>query len=341
MYSLDLLGLLLKQLGKVQNKNSKENPKLKVKSNKENKVSLSKRSKRDKKELRRTNSDFTSLLLALASNHTISNRKRLNTPRVQRTNIKPDVNLESLKREDSKHTLGKAKSKIQLQRETINITTLFKESTNEKNKLSSNNSSLNINSSKNKLLEKQYKLIEPKTIEKPIKKKAVLSSNEKKENSLLQHTTETETKISLKHEDSTFSKRSNEGVQTQEKNFLRVFVEKHYKPLEGVVKFYANISRNETLHVLLNPKLGIAKFTILNSNSSLSTSLPILQGLIDNLNSLGFSNVSFSYGSFDDTRREGDRSKEQSKKFYQKVEIAKEKENFDLAVISGTVNIFV
>lgn len=86
---------------------------------------------------------------------------------------------------------------------------------------------------------------------------------------------------------------------------IKDFVKSHYEPIEGVVRFYAKLSDESSLKVLINGRLGIAKLLFISNQSNFPLNSTTIQNLINNLNSLGFSNVSVGYNSYSGEERNG------------------------------------
>ncbi|GAB6076224.1 hypothetical protein [Desulfurobacterium crinifex] len=79
---------------------------------------------------------------------------------------------------------------------------------------------------------------------------------------------------------------------------LREFVKSHYEPMEGVVRFYTEMSEKNSVKVLLNSRLGIAKLLFLSTQNNFQINSSVIQNLINTLNNLGFSNVSVGYNNY-------------------------------------------
>ena len=86
---------------------------------------------------------------------------------------------------------------------------------------------------------------------------------------------------------------SRAGTQT-----LKEFVKSHYEPMEGVVRFYTEVSEGNSVRVLLNSRLGIAKLLFLSNQTNFQVNSNVIQNLVNTLNSLGFSNVAVSYNNY-------------------------------------------
>jgi len=83
-----------------------------------------------------------------------------------------------------------------------------------------------------------------------------------------------------------------------ESQTLKEFVKSHYEPMEGVVRFYTEMTEENSVKVLLNSRLGIAKLLFLSTQNNFQINSSVIQNLVNTLNNLGFSNVSVGYNNY-------------------------------------------
>ncbi len=122
---------------------------------------------------------------------------------------------------------------------------------------------------------------------------------------------------------------------------LKEFVKSHYEPMEGVVKFYTEMSDENSVKVLLNSRLGIAKLLFLSTQNNFRMDISVIQNLINTLNNLGFSNVSVGYNNYYGEGKNGGNQGfrgNRSSKFITVTEVEAEEEEL---VVEGGIDIMV
>ena len=122
---------------------------------------------------------------------------------------------------------------------------------------------------------------------------------------------------------------------------LKEFVKSHYEPMEGVVRFYTEMSEENSVKVLLNSRLGIAKLLFLSTQNNFQISSSVIQNLINTLNSLGFSNVSVGYNNYYGEGKNGGNQSfrgNRSSKFITVTEVEAEDEEL---MVRGGIDIMV
>jgi len=126
-----------------------------------------------------------------------------------------------------------------------------------------------------------------------------------------------------------------------ESQTLKEFVKSHYEPMEGVVRFYTEMSEENSVKVLLNSRLGIAKLLFLSTQNNFQINSSVIQNLINTLNSLGFSNVSVGYNNYYGEGKNGDNQSfrgNRSSKFITVTEVEAEDEEL---MVRGGIDIMV
>ena len=126
-----------------------------------------------------------------------------------------------------------------------------------------------------------------------------------------------------------------------ESQTLKEFVKSHYEPMEGVVRFYTEMSEENSVKVLLNSRLGIAKLLFLSSQNNFQINSSVIQNLINTLNSLGFSNVSVGYNNYYGEGKRGSNQsfrENRSPKFIPVAEVESEEEEL---MVKGGIDIMV
>ena len=90
---------------------------------------------------------------------------------------------------------------------------------------------------------------------------------------------------------------SSGNTKTDEPQTLKEFVKSHYEPMKGVVKFHTEVTKGNSVGVLLNNRLGMAKILFLTNsqNGNFHFSPAVLQNLANTLSTLGFSNISLAF----------------------------------------------
>ena len=95
------------------------------------------------------------------------------------------------------------------------------------------------------------------------------------------------------------------SAESEKNSAFREFVKSHYEPLKEVVRFYAEVSKEDSVRVLLNNRLGVANLLFLSTSQSEGShlNLSIFQNLASTLSNLGFSNVSIAYATYSGEKR--------------------------------------